>query len=232
MMELSASILDADLTQLGAVVSSLCESGIRRIHVDIMDGHFVPNLSFGPQMVRALRPICDRYGARANAHLMVEHPDQFLAAFADAGAHGITVHVETADPLRTLLADIRARGLDVGIALNPDTPIARVVDVLDIVDWCLVMTVHPGFGRQPLITGALDKVQELSQIRTERTLGHLLIAVDGGVHAETIVDVLKAGADVAVVGSALFDARRSVTRNLADLRTAIAGAATREGEHT
>lgn len=221
MIELAASILSADFARLGAEVSAACEAGIRRIHVDVMDGHFVPNLSMGPQVVRALRPVCDGYGARLNTHLMIEHPDRFLDAFAEAGAHKITVHAETASPLRPLLARIGARGLGVGVALNPGTPLARLDDVLDEVDLFLVMTVDPGFGGQALIPACLDKVRHLSRTLVGRGIVRPRIAVDGGVHQETIAAVMKAGANVAVVGSGIFNARGSVASNLAQLKSRL-----------
>ena len=224
-MIFAASILDADFTRLGAEVAASCAAGIRRIHVDVMDGHFVRNLGVGPQVVRALRPVADACDAELHAHLMIENPDRFVGLFADAGAHAITVHVETASPLAPLLEQIRARRVGVGVAINPGTPIESVLDVLAEVDLCLVMTVEPGFGGQRLIPAALDKVRQLVRMRRR---GRPAIAVDGGVHTETIADVSRAGTDVAVVGSALFDARGTVASNIAQLRHALGRAV--EGE--
>jgi ribulose-phosphate 3-epimerase len=226
-MMLAASILDADFTRLGAEVAALCEVGIRRIHVDVMDGHFVPNLSVGPQVVRALRPVADACDAELNAHLMLEDPGRFVGPFADAGAHAITVHVEVASPLPRLLAQIRARGVRAGVAINPATPIEAARDVLGDADACLVMTVEPGFGGQRLIPAALEKVRQLARMCPRP---RALIAVDGGVHADTIADVASAGADVAVVGSALFGTRGDVASNVARLRRALGRAV--QGERT
>jgi ribulose-phosphate 3-epimerase len=224
-MDLGASILSADFARLGDDVAAACEAGIRRVHVDVMDGHFVANLSGGPKLVHDLRPVCDRYGAELNVHLMVEHPERFVADFADAGAHGIAVHVEATLALRRVLRAIRARGLSCGVAINPSTAIARVLDTLDdsldAMDWCLVMTVEPGFGGQQMIPACLDKVLTLARKKGERPSP--LIAVDGGVHVQTIKRVRDAGANVAVVGSALFGAQTSVADNLAALRAALGG---------
>ncbi len=183
------------------------------MHVDVMDGHFVPNITIGPPVVASLRKATD---VPLDVHLMIENPDLYIPAFADAGADWISVHQEACVHLHRSLELIRSRGAQVGVVLNPGTPVDTLTDVLDMVDYVLIMSVNPGFGGQKFIPGALAKIRRLSNMRTERRLD-FRIEVDGGVTLETIADVVRAGAEVLVAGNAVFgkgDARENVQKLL------------------
>jgi ribulose-phosphate 3-epimerase len=219
-IQIAVSILSADFSRLGEEVTQALEAGVRWIHVDIMDGHFVPNLSMGPQVVRSLRPIVDRFGSRLHAHLMIMEPDRYLAEFVKAGANSVSVHVETCPHLYRTLQEIHALGARSGVALNPATPLSSIGEILADVDFVLVMSVEPGFGGQEFIPSSLDKIARLRRMLNERGMDQVLIAVDGGVHVRTAGPVARAGATVLVAGSAIFNAHASVADNLRELRAA------------
>jgi len=220
-IQIAASILSADFSHLGDQAKQALEAGVRWIHVDIMDGHFVPNLSMGSQVVRSLRPIADKFGALLHVHLMVEEPERYLADFVRAGANSVSVHVETCPHLHRTIQEIRALGARSGVALNPATPLAALEEILAEVDFVLVMSVEPGFGGQDFIPSSLDKIVRLRRMLSERGLNQVQIAVDGGIHGETAGPVARAGATVLVAGSAIFNDHASVTDNLRELRAAI-----------
>jgi ribulose-phosphate 3-epimerase len=199
-MLLAPSILAADFANLAASVGQIT-SVADRLHIDAMDGHFVPNLSFGPPVIAALRPYTDAY---FDTHLMLSNPADMLDAFLKAGADGITFHIELGDP-RPVIDRIRAAGVDVGLSLNPDTPIDAVMPYLDAIDTLLVMSVHPGFGGQAFIPEVLDKVRAARAEIDGRGLA-TMIEVDGGVTIDTAVPCGAAGADILVAGSAVFHA--------------------------
>ena len=192
------SILSADFLRLGEAIQMVEESEAEWVHCDIMDGHFVPNISYGIPIVKAVRPATKKV---VDCHLMIEHPELYVEAFAAAGADMITVHQEACVHLDRQVAQIHDLGCKAGVALNPATPVETLVDILHAVDMVLIMSVNPGFGGQKFIPRALDKVRRLRALTPD-----LLIQVDGGVNAETGAKLVAAGADVLVAGSYVFGA--------------------------
>ena len=220
MIELAPSILSADFARLGEQVRAACEGGASVIHVDIMDGHFVPNLTVGPPVVQSLRKVTK---LPLDCHLMIENPDEFIPAFAEAGADWISVHQEACRHLNRTLHLIKSHNCMAGVVINPATPVEALTEVLDIVDYVLVMSVNPGFGGQKFIPGALHKMRRLAEIRSQRRLAYR-IEVDGGVALATVVDVVRAGAEILVAGNAVFGSG-DPTRNVAGLLKAASEAA-------
>ncbi|MGA2859075.1 MAG: ribulose-phosphate 3-epimerase [Candidatus Sulfotelmatobacter sp.] len=200
MIELAPSILSADFSRLGEEVRAAGEGGGTVIHVDIMDGHFVPNLTIGPPVVKSLRRATK---LPLDCHLMIEHPDEFIPVFADAGADWISVHQEVCRHLNRTLHHIKDHGCLAGVVINPATPVETLAEVLDVVDYVLVMSVNPGFGAQEFIPSTLHKMRRLAEIRSQRGLNYR-IEVDGGVALETVADVVRAGAEILVAGNAVF----------------------------
>ncbi len=181
-------------------VRAATEGGGTLVHVDIMDGHFVPNFTIGPPVVKSLRRVTD---LPLDCHLMIENPDQYIADFVEAGADWISVHQEACRHLNRTLQHIKEQGVLAGVVINPATPVETLVEVLDIVDYVLVMSVNPGFGGQKFIPGAVHKIRRLSEMRASRRL-QFRIEVDGGIGLDTISEVVRAGAEILVAGNAVF----------------------------
>jgi len=197
---IAPSILSADFSKLGKEVRAVEKAGADWIHVDVMDGHFVPNITLGPLVVKAVHEVTI---LPLDVHLMIENPECYIDDFAKAGASMISVHAETCVHLNRTIAQIREAGAQAGVVLNPSTPLSAVDWVLEYVDLVLIMSVNPGFGGQQFIPNSLSKIRALRRIIDDRGLT-ILIEVDGGVNTKTISDIAQAGADVFVAGSAIF----------------------------
>jgi ribulose-phosphate 3-epimerase len=200
LIDLAPSILSADFARLAEQVRAAAEGGATVVHVDIMDGHFVPNLTVGPPVVRSLRKTTD---LPLDCHLMIEDPDQFIPEFAEGGADWISVHQEACVHLNRTLHLIKSHNCLAGVVINPATPVETLTEVLDIVDYVLVMSVNPGFGGQEFIPGSVHKIRRLSELRSQRRLNYR-IEVDGGVALETVTEIVRAGAEILVAGNAVF----------------------------
>jgi ribulose-phosphate 3-epimerase len=220
MIELAPSILSADFARLGEQAQAAVEGGATVLHVDIMDGHFVPNLTIGPPVVASLRKVTQ---VPLDCHLMIERPDEFIPAFAEAGVNWISVHQEACVHLDRTLHLIASHGCKPGVVINPATPVHTLDEVLPLVHHVLVMSVNPGFGGQTFIRSCLKKMELLVKIRESRGL-QFRIEVDGGVHHDTIADIVRAGAEILVAGSAIFDhgsPRESTSQLLESARAAV-----------
>jgi ribulose-phosphate 3-epimerase len=200
LIELAPSILSADFAHLADQVERATAGGATLIHVDVMDGHFVPNITIGPPVVKSLRKATR---LPLDCHLMIENPDQYIGDFAEAGADWISVHQEACRHLNRTLNLIKSHGCRAGVVINPATPVGTLSEVLEIVDYVLVMSVNPGFGGQKFIPGTLAKIRKLAEIRAERGYGYR-IEIDGGVAMETVAEVVRAGAELLVAGNAVF----------------------------
>lgn len=218
MTKIAPSILAADFRTLGAEIEAVDRAGADWIHVDVMDGHFVPNLTLGPPLVEAIRKSTQ---LPLDVHLMMTNPERYIADFVEAGADHILVHQESCPHLHAVLQDIRARGARPGVVLNPATPVSFIEPVLAEIDVLLVMSVNPGFGGQKLIPSTLEKVSRARALRQDRGLD-FAIEVDGGVKIDNAGQVAAAGADVLVVGTGIF-ATSDYRATIASLRAATAG---------
>jgi ribulose-phosphate 3-epimerase len=204
MVELLPSILSADFARLAEDVAAVERGGATVVHVDVMDGHFVPNITIGPPVVKSLRKATK---LPLDCHLMIENPDQYVPAFADAGADWVSVHYEACRHLHRSLELIKSRSMKAGVVINPATRVDLLTDILPMVDFVLVMSVNPGFGGQKFIEFSLDKIRHLAELRQKLGLA-FRIEVDGGVAHETVARIVQAGAELLVAGSAVFGAGR------------------------
>ena len=199
-IEIAPSVLAADFARLGEEIAAVERGGARMLHVDVMDGHFVPNISIGVPVVSSLRKATTLV---LDVHLMISEPDRYAGAFADAGADMISVHQETTPHLDRVIAAIQERDIEAGVVLNPATPVDTLSEVLPIVDFVLVMSVNPGFGGQKFIPGSLEKLKQLKELRSRYNYEYR-IEVDGGVGLDNVTEVVRAGAEIIVAGTSVF----------------------------
>lgn len=221
MVEIVPSILAADFARLGEEVARVERGGAKMLHVDVMDGHFVPNLTVGPPLLESLRKVTR---STLDIHLMITDPDKYAPIFIEAGANQVSVHQEVCPHLDRTVRMIQSEGADAGVVINPATPVSTLEDILDVVDYVLVMSVNPGFGGQQFLPRSLEKVRALDRIRRERRLA-FRIEIDGGVSLENLQDVVRAGVDWIVVGSSIFhspDPAQTVAQMMQSAREATA----------
>ncbi|MDY7039974.1 MAG: ribulose-phosphate 3-epimerase [Chloroflexota bacterium] len=217
MIAIEASILSADFARLGEQAREAEDAGVDAIQVDVMDGRFVPDITFGPGVVRALRPLVS---VPLDVHLMIVEPERHLAAFAEAGADRLIVHQEKCPHIHRVLQSIRELGIEAGVSINPGTSLSVLEEVLYMADLIQVMTVNPGWGGQPFLHSQLDKIRRLRRTLGERGLD-TPIAVDGGIDPNTAPLVVSAGATVLIAGSSVYNRAASVTQNVAALRESV-----------
>lgn len=212
--KLAPSILASDFSILGKQVEEACKAGANYIHFDVMDGHFVPNITIGPNVVKGIKPITKKYQVPIDVHLMIEKPEMMIPAFADAGADHITVHIETCPHIHRTIQQIREQGCSPGVTLNPGTSLRLIEEILPFVDLVLVMSVNPGFGNQEYIPTMTDKISRLSHMISKLKKNQPEIEVDGGIKLDNLELILGAGANVIVAGSAIFSSGGSITQNI------------------
>jgi len=219
-VKLAPSILSADFACLGEQVELCLEAGCEFVHVDVMDGHFVPNITMGPIVVKSLKPLLAKYNAVMDVHLMITNPDDYLKEFAEAGADVITVHVESCGRLGDTVEMIRSLGVRPGITLNPDTKLEKIVEVIPNVDLVLIMSVNPGFGGQEFVPATMKKIADVRMI-LDKTGSKTELEVDGGIKVSNVQSVVEAGASVVVAGSAIFSSGTTIENSIAEIRKAV-----------
>jgi ribulose-phosphate 3-epimerase len=221
MIEIVPSILSADFARLADDIARVERAGVTMLHVDVMDGHFVPNITIGPPVVESVRKVTRLH---LDVHLMIENPERFVAAFVDAGANSVSVHYETCRHLDGTLGMIRKAGALAGVVLNPATPVSVLEDVLEMADYVLLMSVNPGFGGQKLIPYVLEKARKLDRMRCEKKLA-LPIEIDGGVNRQNLAEVVRSGCEWIVTGSAIFHTPdpEATVREMRDIAASATG---------
>ncbi|MGN9865605.1 ribulose-phosphate 3-epimerase [Bacillus swezeyi] len=217
MVYVAPSILSADFARLGEEIKDVEQGGADFIHIDVMDGHFVPNLTIGPLVVEAVRPITE---LPLDVHLMIEHPDRYIPAFAKAGADILSVHAEACPHLHRTIQLIKEKGIKAGVVLNPHTPVQLIEHVLEDLDLVLLMTVNPGFGGQSFISSVVPKIRQVKELAEQKGLSGLLIEVDGGVNRETAARCIEAGANLLVAGSAIYN-EKDRKKAISDIKGAL-----------
>ncbi|QII48913.1 ribulose-phosphate 3-epimerase [Bacillus paralicheniformis] len=217
MVYVAPSILSADFARLGEEIRDVEQGGADFIHIDVMDGHFVPNLTIGPLVVEAVRPITE---LPLDVHLMIEAPDRYIPAFAKAGADILSVHVEACPHLHRTIQLIKEQGVKAGVVLNPHTPVQQIEHVLEDLDLVLLMTVNPGFGGQSFISSVLPKIRQVKEMAEQKGLSDLLIEVDGGVNKMTARQCIEAGANLLVAGSAVYN-EKDRKKAISDIKGAL-----------
>jgi len=216
-VKLAPSILSADFARLAEQVAEATSAGADYIHIDVMDGHFVPNISIGIPIVASLRP---QTNLPLDVHLMIQHPEQYVSQFADSGADIITVHVEACSSLHRLIHSIKELNVKVGIALNPATTLTSVEEILPYLDLVLIMSVEPGYGGQSFIQSSLDKISRLRKMLDNKKLNAEL-EVDGGITIDNAPGIVKAGANVLAIGSSIFNAKKGISQTMQMFRKAV-----------
>ena len=221
MIEIVPSILSADFARLADEIARVERAGVAMLHLDVMDGHFVPNITIGPPVVESVRKVTRLH---LDVHLMIENPERFVAAFVEAGANSVSVHYEACRHLDGTLGMIRKAGALAGVVLNPATPVEVLEDVLEVADYVLLMSVNPGFGGQKLIPYVLDKARKLDRMRSEKKLA-LPIEIDGGVNRQNLADVVRSWCEWIVTGSAIFHSPdpEATTREMREIAASATG---------
>jgi len=220
-IQFAASVLSADFSRLGEQVEEVLKAGITLIHVDVMDGLFVPNLSMGPVVVKALQPLRKKYAAQIQVHLMITDPDRYITDFVQAGTDYLIVQVEACPHLFQTIRNIRSLGVRTGVALNPATPLIMLEEILAEVDLVLIMSVEPGFGGQEFIQTSLNKITRLLKLLGDHQLDNVKIAVDGGIHLSNAAAAVKSGAHILVAGSGIFNSQALASENIQALFSSL-----------